>query len=342
MKPNTPLKDIGETMIISYIEQLIYENTEKESIRDDAFFYPLDKIQKKQSEEITLVSNSDMLVSTTDVPEQMESFHMGRKSLIMNLSDLIVKGVNPVGLILSFGLPGTMLSDEFDLLMKGILSYSKTFDLDYIGGDLNETQEIILNPTVFGFERKSEIIYRKGMNIGDIIVANGKFGLTGVGFDILLRQNGSYEDFPKYRKSLDSVLKPFDLGLEGLILGQNHFATASIDSSDGLAKSLRELQFSNPEVGFKIILDETVIHPEALKYSEEFDIPIEKIVLNAGEEFIHLFSVKSEYIEKAVDLVERKSGHIFEIGEVVSECDITIIQENKTHILKSEGYEHFR
>ncbi|MBD3212205.1 MAG: hypothetical protein GF311_06305 [Candidatus Lokiarchaeota archaeon] len=342
MKSNTPLRDIGETNLISYIEQLIYDNTGKELIRDDAFFFPLDKINKKLSKEIVLVSNSDMLVSTTDVPEQMESFHVGRKSLIMNLSDLIVKGVNPIGLILSFGLPGTMLSDEFDRLMNGLLSYSKSFDLNYIGGDLNETKEVILNPMVFGFEGKSEIIYRKGMNVGDIIVVNGKFGLTGVGFDILFRQSGSYEDFPKYRKSLDSILKPFELGLEGLIIAQNHLATASIDSSDGLAKSLRELKFSNPEVGFRITLDDQLIHPEALKYAEEFDIPIENIVLNAGEEFIHLFSIDPENIELTISLVEQTSGKIFRVGEVVSERDITIIHENKKHILKSEGYEHFR
>ncbi|TFF93106.1 MAG: hypothetical protein EU543_04385, partial [Promethearchaeota archaeon] len=207
MKSKKLLKDIGEMNLISYIEELIYKNSEKKVLRDDAFFYSLDKLKEKLSPKISLVSNSDMLVSTTDVPKKMEFFQIGRKSILMNLSDLIVKGVRPSGLILSLGLPDTMFLKDFEEVMNGIISYSNQFDLDYIGGDLNQTQEIVINPTVFGFAEKSKLIYRKGMKIDDIICANGSFGLTGVGFDILLRQEGDYESFPKYKDALDSVLK---------------------------------------------------------------------------------------------------------------------------------------
>lgn len=341
MKSNTSLKDIGEMNLIAFIEELIYRNSKKELIRDDAFFYSLNKLKDKLSDKITLVSNSDMLVSTTDIPKQMEFFQIGRKSIIMNLSDLIVKGVNPLGIILSLGLPGSMFSNEFEELMNGITSYSRIFNLDYIGGDLNKTQEIIINPTVFGFAEKSRIIYRKGMSVNDIVCVNGRFGLTGIGFDILLRQQGTYESFPKYREALDSVLKPSDLGLEGILLSKHHLATASIDSSDGLSKSLRELKFSNPKVGFEITLDENLIHPKAFEYSEEFDIPIEKLVLNAGEEFVHIFSLKVADFEKAKTLIEKEGMSLFKIGEVISEPQIFICKGDKKNVLKSEGYEHF-
>jgi len=341
MKPNIPLKDIGETKLISYIEERIYENAKKDLIRDDVFFYSLEKIYKKSSNKDTLILNSDMLVSTTDVPKQMELFQVGRKSLIMNLSDLIVKGVKPTGLVLSLGLPGAMNFGDFKQLMDGIISYSNNFDLDYIGGDLNETKEIIINPTVFGLAKESKVIYRKGMNVDDIIIANGQFGLTGVGFDILLHQEGSYESFPKYTKSIDSVLKPSGLGLEGLILSENNLATASIDSSDGLAKSLRELKFSNQKMGFEIRLDENLVHSEVFQYSEEFNIPLEKLVVDSGEEFIHLFSVKESNFERLKRIIKKEGGSIFKIGEVISEPQIFICKGNKKNVLKSEGYEHF-
>jgi len=342
MKSKKLLKDIGEMNLIAYIEELIHKKSDKQLIRDDAFFYSLDKLKKKLSNKISLVSNSDMLVSTTDVPEKMEFFQIGRKSILMNLSDLIVKGVKPSGLILSLGLPDTMILSDFEELMNGVISYSNQFDLDYIGGDLNQTREIIINPTVFGFAEKSRIIYRKGMNIEDIICINRHFGLTGVGFDILLRQEGNYESFPEYKEALDSVLKPSDLGLEGILLSQHKLATASIDSSDGLSKSLRELKFSNPQVGIEISLDKNLIHPKAIEYSEEFDIPIEKLVLDAGEEFIHMFSLQASDFQKAKTLIEKEGGSLFKIGKVISEPEIFISKYDKKSVLKSEGYEHFK
>ena len=42
--------------------------------------------------------------------------------------------------------------------------------------------------------------------MGDILAVNEKFGLTGVGFDILLNRGGDVESFPKYRRSILSVL----------------------------------------------------------------------------------------------------------------------------------------
>jgi len=51
--------------------------------------------------------------------------------------------------------------------------------------------------------------------------------------------------FNAYKRAINSVLKPQDIGLEGLQLAEKNLATSSIDSSDGLAKSLRDLMISN-------------------------------------------------------------------------------------------------
>ena len=69
-------------------------------------------------------------------------------------------------------------------------------------------------------------------------MSNGKFGLTGVGFDILLEKNGDPDEYQQYKQSISSVLEPFDIGKEGLTLARYNLANASIDSSDGLSKSL--------------------------------------------------------------------------------------------------------
>ena len=337
MKNNTHIGNLGEIKLIKLIEELVFKKTGKKLLRDDSFFFD---IKDKKSDNI-LILNSDMLVSTTDVPRLMNSHQIGRKAVIMNVSDLLVKGVKPKGIIISFGLPNDLKKHKFMDLVNGIIDCSVEFNMDYIGGDINETQEIIINPTVFGFKHASTIIYRKGVKIGDILVANNKFGLTGVGFNILLHRNGDLKDFPEYKRSIMSVLEPVVSGNEAFILSKNNLATASIDSSDGLYKSLEELMLSNPNLGFEIEFNDDLIDFEAIKYSNEFSVSLEELILNGGEEFIHLFTIDPKDFLNAQKEIQSKGGQIFKIGKVTSEEYISIFKEGEKKEIKSYGFEHF-
>ncbi|MHA1149272.1 MAG: thiamine-phosphate kinase [Promethearchaeota archaeon] len=342
MKKDIPICNFSETELIKIIEELIKKKTNKDVIRDDCYYYSLkDLLETKIASEFTVVFNSDMLVSTTDIPKQMSYYHSGRKAVLMNISDLIVKGVEPIGIIISLGLPVNIKLKEFRELLNGIIDYTIKYDLEYIGGDLNETKELIINPTIFGFQEKKNIIYREGVKKGDYIISNGKFGLTGVGFNILLQRKGDLADYDDYKKSILSVLEPFDIGKEGLILANYNLAHAGIDSSDGLAKCLSELRIANPEVGFEIEFDNNLIHEEALKYSKKYDIPLEELVFNGGEEFIHLFLVNPENFKIAKEKIYEAGGKIFKIGRVTSNKKLMVRINEEVKELNYTGFNHF-
>jgi thiamine-monophosphate kinase len=231
--------------------------------------------------------------------------------------------------------------NSFDELMNGIIDYCKTWNLDYIGGDINETKELIIDPTVFGFKDPSMIIFRSGILMGDILVINSKFGLTGVGFDILVRKKGNLKKYPKYKKSILSVLEPKDPGEEAYNLADNNLVSSSIDSSDGLAKSLRDLMLVNPHVGFEIDFNDNLIHKEALLYSQEYNVPLEKLIFEGGEEFIQIFTTSSGNIETAQKKVKEGGGKLFKIGKVISEEKIYFKKNNTKLEIKNQGFEHF-
>ncbi|MHA1883789.1 MAG: thiamine-phosphate kinase, partial [Promethearchaeota archaeon] len=303
------ISDLGENRIIKIIEKLILQKTGKPLVLDDAFFFDLNN----QSMGKSLVLNSDMLVADTDAPKEMSYYQIGRKSVIMNVSDLIVKGVKPRGIIISLGLPNDLSTDNFTEMINGIIECSVSFDLDYIGGDINETEEFIINPTVFGFENVSKIIYRQGINPGDVIAINSKFGLTGVGFDILLKKKEDLTNFSTYKRSIMSILEPTISVIEAFTLAENELATASIDSSDGLSKSLRDLTSSNQNIGFEIDFNKKLIDQEAVKYSKEFQFSLENLVFNGGEEFIHIFCIKPQDFSKAANLIQERNGTLFKV-----------------------------
>ena len=337
MKNNLQIGKLGEKKLLKILEALVLEKSGKELLNDDSFFFDFEN----KNLDGNIVLNSDMLVSTTDVPPQMNSYQIGRKSVIMNMSDLLVKGVKPRGLIISLGLPKEMKEHEFIDLLKGIIDCSLKYEVDYIGGDLNETKELIINPTVFGFKKASDIIYRRGIKVGDILIANSKFGLTGVGFNILLKKKGCLKDFPKYKRSIMSVLEPEISGKEAFILSEKNLTTASIDSSDGLYKSLTDLMISNPNLGFEIEFNENLIDNEAINYSNEFDVSLEELVLNGGEEFIHLFTINPNDLSEAQKRIQSIGGHIFKIGKIISEEYVYIYKEGGKKEIKDYGFEHF-
>ena len=337
------VSNIGETRLIEIVEEIIYEGTGKTLLKDDCSFFNLKRaLLSLDNGEKIAIFNSDMFVSTTDAPSQMEYHQMGMKSVLMNVSDIIVKGVIPQGIMISLGLPKFTKIKYFKNLIRGIVDRCKVYDLDYIGGDINETKEIIVNPTVFGFQDKSKIIFRKGVQPGDLLVSNGKFGLTGVGFDILLNNKVNLKDFPSYQRSIASVLDPDDIGREGIVLAKNNLATASIDSSDGLARSLKELMLSNPNVGFEVELNDELLDEEALNYSQEFNFSLEDLVFNAGEEFIHLFTISQENYDLALNKFKDQGIHLFKIGKAISEEKLYFIKDGKKKELKINGFEHFK
>jgi len=338
MKKKDIVSAIGEVKLIHIIEDIILKKTSKELVRDDSFFF---KINNRKVTD-NLVLNSDMFNATTDAPIQMNFYQMGRKSVLMNISDLVVKGVKPEGLIVSLGLPEEMKILDFESLIEGIVDYSKAWNLNYLGGDLNTSHEIIINPTVFGFKDSNKIIYRKGIKAGNVLAINNKFGLTGVGFDIVLNRTGRLEDFSKYARAIKSVLEPNELGQEGIILADNELATASIDSSDGLSKSLEDLLLSKSNLGFEIEFNENLIHPDALLYSKEFSVSLEKLVFSGGEEFIHLFTIDIKNFDIAQKLVASKGGKLIKVGKVIPEEKNYFLKEGRRFELKSQGYEHFK
>ena len=337
MSKHNTVKALGELQLIKIIGELIFDKTGKTLIRDDSFFVDIDNNEEKQK----LVLNSDMLVSTTDMPRQASFYQIGHKSVIMNLSDLIVKGVKPKAIIISLGLPSNLKVADFKELISGIIESSVKFKVDYIGGDINETKELIINPTIIGWQQQSKIIYRKGMKSGDLLLINRKFGLTGVGFDILINKGGEIGDYSRFNRSITSVLDP-NLSETAYIFANHQLATASIDSSDGLAKSLRDLMISNPKMGFEIDFNVNLYDDEAVEYAQEYNIPLEDLVFNGGEEFIHLFTIKPENLHSVQELIKRKGGEIFKIGRVIQEEGVFILSKGERIELKCQGFEHFK
>jgi thiamine-monophosphate kinase len=345
VKSRSQVKNIGEKGLIKIISEIIGGlGSEPLTGEDDAVAIPFDKFNSS-----ILVINTDMLVSTTDVPPQMTLFEAGRKAVVMCVSDVLVKGAIPKWGVVSLGFPNSLVLDGdsgFKGLIKGIKNGFDHYKIKYLGGDLNESMEIIVSCTVFGENEYGKVIPRNGAKVGDIIISTGEFGKTGCGFALLLDKKKASSISDKIKENfIRSVLNPETSQGYADILLQHGWVHASADSSDGIYRTLIQICESS---GVTAELDWTniPIAEGVSEFAEETGIEIENLIFQAGEEFLHIYIIPSEKFREAKEFFNEKGKEFYKIGRVIK-GDPKILLRNKYHKnstieLEMEGFEHFK
>ena len=327
-KANT-LRDLGERGLIRWFQDLItpFDKALLNGM-EDAVAVPLNGD--------ALVVNSDMLVESTDVLPGMTASEIAWKAGVMGLSDLAAKGAEPLGMLVSLGLPADTLANFAAALVGGLNSVCREHDTYYLGGDTNQCSELVIDCSVFGRVAKNQLLRRKGAKPGDIIAVTGEFGYTGALFEALLR---GYTEPTELVKTIREVaLHPKARIREGRLLAQSGLVTASIDSSDGLAWSLHELAAAS-RAGFQI---EHLPIPEVCrKFAEINQLDPIDLALYAGEEFELVITIPENQWTKALDVVQKIGSSLIQIGRIVEEPEKLLVVDGKETEVKLRGYEHF-
>ena len=282
------------------------------------------------------VINMDMLVRKTDVPRTMSLWQAARKAVIMNISDLAAKGAKPLVLLASIGLPPNLTETDIKQIGKGLNAGAREYDIYILGGDTNEASELIISCTALGVCNKHHLIKRSGAKAGDYIAVTGSFGKTASGLKILMDELSA----PDIRGVLvDSVLMPNARVKEGIALAQSQAATASIDSSDGLAWSLHELS-NESNVGFCI--DNLPIAHEVEMFAGIHDFDSAELALYGGEEYELVVTIKPSLWQEANKAVELVGGILTKIGVITQEKQFLLKTGEKTVSVDARGWEHFK
>jgi thiamine-monophosphate kinase len=284
-----------------------------------------------------LVINTDMLVWSTDVPAGMTPFQVGRKAVVMNVSDLGAKGVPPMAFMADLAVPSDTPIETAEELAMGFEAGSRLYGAHVIGGDTNEACDIIVSGTAFGLVVEKRIMRRDGgARDGDLLATTGDFGLTSAAFKHLL---DGYE-LPKEigKPILDSVYMPTAKIWEGVALSMTGAVTGCMDSSDGLGVSLHDMQRST---GLGYMVKEPPVHPAAAAFAWHNGLDPVDLTLYGGEEYELVFTFKPEGLE-AVKAALGGVGCTFRvIGEATEEKDIVLSSGGEERPIRPGGWIHF-
>jgi len=286
-----------------------------------------------------LVAHTNMLVGSIDIPLGMGWRLVGRKAVVMNVSDIVCKGATPLTILFSWGVPRGFRVKAARDVASGLNSAARECGIYVTGGDLGESEDFVLAGTAFGLAEADGIISRSGAAPGDLLAATGFFGLTGVGFKILLKRlkaSGLVR-----RKALGSVYRPRVRQREALAVAGVGAATAGMDCSDGLAASLHWLSRMSG-VGF--IINHIPIPLEVKRFSSSHRLdPIDLALYEGGEEYELIFCIKPRKWADAAKAVSRVGGALHRIGVATKRKRIVLeIPGRAGEAVKDRGWQHFR
>jgi thiamine-monophosphate kinase len=278
------------------------------------------------------VIKTDMLVGKTDVPPGMSLFQAARKAVVMNISDLAAKGVKPIALLTSIGIPRSLNRKDVERIGEGLNQGAREYDSYILGGDTNEASDLVISCAAFGIGEEGHLMLRSGAEVGDIVAVTGPFGNTASGLRTLLQ---SFSAPPEMRRRLEeSVLMPCARLREGLALAGTGGVTASIDSSDGLAWCLHEISRAS-NVGF--LIDRLPIAEEAGKFAEMHRINPIELCLYGGEEYELVVTIKRESWKKVL-----KKVPLVMIGRVTRDRSLILKIGMMAFPIEARGWEHFK
>jgi thiamine-monophosphate kinase len=325
------IKMLGERKIIELIQK-------KLDLMPEMFVPFGDDVSAIELEKGRLiVLKTDMLTNKTDVPKEMSLWQAARKAVVMNISDFAAKGVKPLAMIVSLGLPRTFTIKDVEDIANGLNAGAREYGTYIVGGDTGETSDLIIAVSLFGTAEKKEIMLRKGAMVGDIVAVTGFFGKTAAGLRILL---SGLEPPSDLRESLISpVFMPKARLIEGLALRASKAVTASIDSSDGLAWSLHEISKIN-NVGF--LINKVPIASEVYRFAESNKLNPMDLAFYGGEEYELVVTIKPELLKKAMNKIEKIGGCLIPIGKVIEDPQILVDTNGKKEIIEPRGWEHFK
>ncbi len=325
------VEDLGERKII----ELIIERLEKP--RQMPLPFGDDVSAVRIDDRRLAVLKTDMLVGGLDVPPGMSLFQVARKAVVMNVSDFASKGVQPSALLVSLGLRRGTSSDDVEDLARGLNAGVREYSTYLIGGDTSEAPDLIIACMVFGIADSDRLIRRSGARAGDIVAVTGLFGKTAAGLKLLLEKLDA--PLPLKRQLLEPVYLPRARLQEGLALARSGVVTSSIDSSDGLAVSLYELQKMSGK-GFEISM--LPVAKEAEEFAKLHRLDAKDLALYGGEEYELIVTVNPSGWERAQRRVQETGGSLIRIGVVTDNPSIRLRDGGTDLEIPCRGWEHFK
>jgi thiamine-monophosphate kinase len=269
----------------------------------------------------------------------IDPYRLGKKALIVNLSDIAAMGGTPKYFLISLGLPKNLSLSFISSFYRGLKEGAKRFRVDLIGGDTSLSQKIVINICLLGEGKRQSLLYRRGARVGNDLYVTGTLGDAALGLKIL--QKKGLMGGPK--RLIEKHLSPCPRIQLGQKIAEHRWATAMIDVSDGLLIDTTHL-LEESRVGARIWEDRIPFSRLYRKWIHSYSKNPYQMALCGGEDYELLFAAPPKWRDKISTLALSSKTPITCIGEVLTKKEglRLIKKDGKEYSPSRLGFEHFK
>ena len=254
-----------------------------------------------------LVLTTDMLHERTDFPTGTTRYTAGWRAIGASLSDVAAMGASATAAVAAYGAP-TFDPAEIEAFVDGASDVCEATGAAYVGGDLDNHDEFTVAGTVVG--RTDDPVFRHGASPGDAVYVTGTLGRTGAAIREFERGNADRgNDLFQFEPRIAAGRR-----LAGV-------ASAMMDSSDGLARSLHQLAEAS-DCGFDVSWDRLPVDPSVDAVAAD-DAERRELSTFFGEDFELVFTGPRAVVEanrEAIDTPITRIGTVTD-GGVLADGD---------------------
>jgi thiamine-monophosphate kinase len=262
------------------------------------------------------VVTTDMLHETTDFPPGTTRYTAGWRAVGASLSDVAAMGADATAAVAVYAAP-SFEEDALLAFVRGAREVCDAVDAAYVGGDLDDHEEFTVATTALG--ETDAPVRRSGAAVGDAVCVTGGLG----------RSAAALRAFEAGDTDRANDLFRFTPRVAAGCALAGH-ATAMLDSSDGLARSLHQLTESS-DCGVDVAWDDLPVADAVDDYAADVDDRREMATF-VGEDFELVCTVP----ERAVSTVRSALDCRFTRVGTVTESGV--LADGET--LPDRGYSH--
>lgn len=286
---------------------------------------------------VVLTTNDTLVENTHFINGQISPQQLGRKSVLVSISDIAAMGGIPRFIMSSIGLGKESSQQFFEHIIDGIKNACEEYGISLVGGNLSGSEKIFVDIMVLGETDPDRIVKRSGAKPGEKIFVTGSLGDSALGFKML----GNKMPADKQKNLIERHFKPEPRIETGKLLAEQKIPGAMIDVSDGLYLDLARITI-NFDIGAEIFLKQIPLSKSYTELYRDYSDDKYSLAVTGGEDYELLFTSEPGN-KQAIKEISAKTGvKISEIGTVTTKPEIKFIDENgNERKFKSMGYTHF-
>lgn len=335
------LADLGEFGFIHRINEFL----RKEGIQgrdvtlaigDDAASF-----QPRAGNEL-LVTCDCMVEGKHFVPGRINPMDLGRRAMVMNISDIGAMGGQPIYALVSLGLRADTLIVDLEAVYRGFIAELNPLEASIIGGNLTCSEHaMFIDITVIGEAEKDKVVRRSTANVGDLILVTGHPGQAAAGLKLLMETDdyAALYDHPLVR----AYSRPSHRAREGHAVAQSGYATAMIDTSDGLLGDLAHI-CEESRVGAELVLENMPVSDLMMDISTQSSEERYELVLRDSDDYELIITCPPSNLDLIRSTIDRISDiPLTEIGRITDEAGSIklLLPDGTQREVQPDGWNHF-